>query len=147
MKKNILLILFMALLSAVSGLLMSKMSFIGRVGINLVHKEYKFLKIWWQGAIAVFLVLMILLWVHNLVQQKLPAATARLLHVFLLLLVVAGLYFTYDDFHTDISHRLLGHRFHYGFYLGWIGWMLICLFFIFRTTDQVRGQDRREITA
>ena len=130
------LISLLAVLSVISGYLMSKATWIGRVGITFFHKGYNLLKIWWQGSIAVFLILMILFYVHRFLQQRFPAITARLLHVFILLLVAAGLYFTYDDFHTDITHRLLGRRFHYGFYLIWIGWMMVCLFFIFRKKEE-----------
>jgi len=119
---------------------MSKATWIGRVGITFFHKGYNLVKVWWQGAIAVFLVWMVLFYIHSLIQQRMKAGPAKLMHVFILLLAAAGLYLTYDDFHTDITHRMLGHKFHYGFYLGWVGWLLICLFYIFNSpaTDQDR---------
>ena len=57
------LIFLLAILSTVSGYLLSKASLVGRIGINLFYKEYKFLKVWWQGALVVFIVLLILLFV------------------------------------------------------------------------------------
>ena len=44
MKKALYLAIFQLVLSAVSAYLLSKMSFVGRLGINLFHKEYKILK-------------------------------------------------------------------------------------------------------
>ncbi len=136
MKRNSFLITSLALLSAASGYLMSKASWIGRVGITFFHREYNLLKIWWQGAIAVFLFLMSLYLLHSLLQKKMRPGMARLIHFILLLAAAGGLYLTYDDFTNDFTHHLLGHRFHYGFYLVWIGWMLVCLFFIFKRKDK-----------
>ena len=132
MKRTSLFIILLATLSSVSGYLLSKASWVARVSMTFFYKEYNFMKIWWQGAIAVFLALMILFMLHAIVQKKLPVIGARLLHTIILILVVAGLYLTYYDFTTTFSHKLLGHRFHYGFYLFWIQWILICLFFIFK---------------
>ena len=95
------------------------------------------MKVWWQGAIAIFLALMILFSLHSIVHRRLSLTAARILHVFILLLVAVGLYFTYDDFTHNLSHKILGHRFHYGFYLFWVGWLLICIFFIFKKRKTV----------
>lgn len=150
MKRNILFLSFLATLSAISGMLMSKASWVGRVGMTFFYKEYNLLKIWWQGAIAVFIILLLLFLLHTFLQKKLPAITARLLHIMLLMSAIACLYFTYDDFTNNFSHHLLGRRFHYGFYLGWIGWVLICLFFIFKRPNKTRASvtidsDKKEI--
>ncbi len=132
MKRTFLLLLLLAVLSVISGYLMSEATWIGRVGITLFHKEYNLLKIWWQGASAVFILLLLLFFLHNYFYQRLSVIKARLLHILMLLIAIACLYFTYDDFSNDFSHHLLGWHFHYGFYLFWIGWMLICLFFVFK---------------
>jgi len=132
MKRTFLFLLFLAILSATSGYLMSKASWIGRVGITFFHKEYNLLKIWWQGAIAVYMALFLLFLLHSYLHKKLSLLTARLLDILMLCLTVAGLYFTYEDFHNNFTHRVLGHRFHYGCYLFWVGWMMICLFFVFK---------------
>ena len=138
MKRNILFLLLLALLSVISGMLMSKASWIGRVGMTFFYKEYNLLKIWWQGATAVFVVFLLLFLLHSLIHRALPAVTARLLHIVILVIAFAGLYYTYDDFTNNFSHHLLGRRFHYGFYLGWAGWVLICLFFTFKQSKRVR---------
>jgi hypothetical protein len=129
MRRHFLFIIFLAALSTLSGWLMSHMSWIGRVGINLIHKEYKFLKVWYKGAGVVFGSLLVLYIVQLLVQKRLPVATRRVAHIIALLVAIVGLYFTYNDFRSDISHGLLKERFHLGAYLFWIGWMSISIFF------------------
>lgn len=130
MKRNLPFILYLAVLSAISGWLMSRMSWIGGVGINLIHKEYKFLKVWYEGAGVVFAVLMILFAVHLFFQRKTKRATARNLNIIALLVALAGLYLTYNNFRSDFTHRLLKERFHLGAYLFWIGWISISIFFL-----------------
>jgi len=148
MNRKFLLIIFLALLSAISGYLMSKASWIGRVGITFFYKEYNLLKIWWQGATAVFIILMLLFLLHNVMQQKLSTIAARFFHILALIIAAIGFYYTMNDFTRNLSHRLLGRRFHFGFYLFWIGWILICLFFIFKkrkVTTIVTNSDKTEI--
>ena len=130
MKKNFLFILFLAGLSAASGYLMSNMSWIGRVGVNLVHHEYKFLKVWWQGGLAVFAGLMVLYMVHYIMYKALPIWLSRLLHLMLMGAAGYGFYFTWQDFSDDFTHHIIKSRFHIGAYLFWVGWVLICLFFL-----------------
>jgi hypothetical protein len=147
MKRTISFIFLLAVLSCASGYLLSKASWIGRVGMTFFYKEYNFMKIWWQGAIAVFLTLMILFSLHSIVHRRLSLTAARLLHIFILLLVATGIYFTYDDFTNNLSHKILGHRFHYGFYLFWTSWLLICFFFIFKKRKTViitTSSDKKE---
>lgn len=136
MKRNLLLFSLLAALSALSGFMMSKASWIGRVGMTFFYKEYNLLKIWWQGAIAVFIVLMVLFALHLLIKGrfarlKLPYMAWKGVNIALLMAATAALYFTYNDFTHELAHRMLGWRFHLGFYMVWIGWMIICLFFLF----------------
>jgi hypothetical protein len=119
-------------LAVLSGYLLSKINIIGRAGIALFYKEYRFFKVWWQGALAVFAIWMFLFWLQGFLQKKLVRSQAALLHIAALVIAVIGLYFTYSDFRNDVSHRVIGERFHLGFYLFWIGWMLISLFYLFR---------------
>jgi hypothetical protein len=142
MKRTAPFIFLLALLATASGYLMSKVSWVGKVGITFFHKGYNLLKIWWQGAIAVFLVFLVLFLIHDFANRRLPGMTSRLLHIFILLLTITGFYFTYDDFSTDITHRLLGHHFHYGFYLIWVGWIMICLFFTFKKRSIVTNSGK-----
>jgi len=119
-------------LSVVAGYLLSKATLIGRTGIALFYKEYRFFRYWWKGALLIFGVWMLLFFLHRFLQRHLFRKHADLLHMAALVIAVIGLYFTYSDFRNDFSHRLLGERFHLGFYLFWIGWMLISLYHLFR---------------
>ena len=79
-----------------------------------------------------FGVLLLLFFVQGYLQSKLVRSQARLLHLAAIVIAVIGLYFTYSDFRNDLSHRLIGERFYLGFYLFWIGWMLVSLFYLFQ---------------
>ncbi|MGZ3881699.1 MAG: cytochrome d ubiquinol oxidase subunit II [Flavisolibacter sp.] len=127
------LVLFLALLACLSGYLMSKASFVGRLGMTYVYKEYRFLKTWWQGALAVFVVWIILLVIQTVVERKLSKTRATVIHVIFILLALVGLYFTYSDFQHTTSHRWLKERFHIGAYLFWLGWIIISAFCIVQT--------------
>ena len=132
MKRTAYLVLLLAGLSALSGYLISRINLIGKAGIALMYREYRFMRVWWQGALIVFGLLMLLLFVQNRAHRRLSTTKARLTHTACLLLALGGLVFTYLDFRNDLSHRLVGERFHLGVYLFWISWMLISLFFLSR---------------
>jgi hypothetical protein len=120
-KRIIPVLLILACLSVISGILMSEASFAGRAGINLFYKKYSYLKTWWQGALSVFLVLMVLFIMQGILQRKLSFFKSRIIHSLLLLTTLAGLLFTYSDFRHTTTHRWLGERFHIGAYLFWMG--------------------------
>lgn len=141
MKRNILLVV-LALISVASGFLMSKSTWIGKVGMTFFHKGYNLTKIWWQGALAVFLVLLAFVALHTFIQTRMKGASTRIMHFILLLCAFAGLYLTYEDFHHDFTHRLLGWRFHYGFYFIWFGWICVAIFFLAMKNKAVTNQDK-----
>lgn len=138
MKRLSFLIIALAVLSTLSGYFLSKASWIGRVGISLFYQQYNFLKVWWKAALVGFGALMILLIIQTIIQRKLSFNIAKIIHIILLLLAITGLYFTYQDFRHSLSHRWLGERFHIGFYLFWIQWMIISLFYIFQNKNQIK---------
>jgi hypothetical protein len=123
-RKYVSLTFVLAVLSLLSGYLLSKVSLTGRAGISLFYKEYRFLKVWWQGALVVFGTLLLLLLLQASISSKLTRTKANLFHGFMILLALLGLYFTYQDFRHTIAHRLLGERFHLGAYLFWISWII-----------------------
>jgi hypothetical protein len=127
-KRISILIVLLAALAALSGYLMSKASFIGRLGMTYFYKEYRFLKTWWKGALAVFVVWIIVLIAQTIVEKKLKTRTASLIHVVFILLALLGLYFTYSDFQHTTSHRWLKEKFHIGAYIFWLGWIIISVF-------------------
>lgn len=131
-KSTSFVLLLLAALAALSGYLLSKASLVGKVGITLIYKEYSFLKVWWQGALAVFACWLLLFLIQGWAQRKAKGSNAALVHIAALVLAAIGLFFTYQDFRNNLSHRLLGERFHIGGYLFWIGWMIISLAFLFR---------------
>jgi hypothetical protein len=130
LKRNAVFVGIMALLAAITGFMMSRMTTVGRWGLSIFYKEYGFLKIWWQAALLVFAIWMIIYAAHRLVQQKVSKASALAVNLISLMFGIAGLYFTYLDFRNDFSHRLMGERFHIGFYLFWLGWMSISIYFL-----------------
>lgn len=134
MKRKSLLVLLLLALSALTGYLLSKASLVGRVGISLFYKEYKILKVWWQSGLFVFAVWMILFFLQDWLKRKVSPNRSKLIQVGALLLALAGLFLTYQDFRNNLSHRLLGERFHLGGYLFWIGWIIISVFHLIRDT-------------
>ena len=130
MKRTTPFILFLLILSCISGYLLSKASLVGRVGIDLFYKEYKFLKVWWQGALTVFIVLAILYFVQLIITKRTNKSKAYLINIIAFILAIVGIYFTYQDFRNTNTHRWLGERFHLGAYLFWFGWMAISIFHI-----------------
>lgn len=131
-KSTSFILLLLAALAALSGYLLSKASLVGKVGMTLVYKEYSFLKVWWQGALAVLAAWLVLLLIQGGVNRRAKGGNAALAQIVALVLAAIGLFFTYQDFRNNLSHRLLGERFHIGGYLFWIGWMIISLFYLFR---------------
>jgi cell division protein FtsW (lipid II flippase) len=129
-KHSVPFIAMLAVLSCISGYLMSKASLVGKIGMSLFYQEYNFLKVWWQGALVIFGALMVLFIIHSVVNRMRRRSTAIIIHIIMLCAAVLGLYATYDNFRHDLSHRWLGERFHVGVYIFWLCWMMICLFFL-----------------
>lgn len=126
------ILILLAALAALSGYLLSKASLVGKAGITLMYQEYKFLKVWWQGAGVVFICWLFFFILQGWINRKAKGQNASLAHTGALLIAAIGLFFTYHDFRNNLSHRLLGERFHVGAYLFWIGWMIISLFYLFK---------------
>lgn len=123
------LVAVQALLSTLSGIFMSQMSFIGKVGISVMYREYGLFKIWWKTAALLFgvqLALIIVLW---LIKRLLSRKLALVAILLFLLFGLTGAYFTYLDF-TTTSHRLMKMNFHAGGYLFWGAWVLACIYFL-----------------
>jgi hypothetical protein len=128
----------LAFLSCLSGWLMSRPSLVGRMGIELFYKEYKFLRTWWQGALAVFVTLMILLVLQGIVYRKLSVRKSNLVQLGMILLALLGFYFTYNDFHHTATHRWLKERFHIGAYLFWASWIMISIYYLIqKRTEEI----------
>lgn len=137
MKRKSVFVLYLLALSCIAGSVLSKASLVGRVGISLFYKQYKFLKVWWQGGLLVFAVWMLLFFLQGLAQRKLSPAKSKLVQVGAIAIAIAGLYFTYQDFRHTTTHRWLGERFHLGGYLFWIGWISIGVFYLTETKKTI----------
>jgi hypothetical protein len=130
MKRKSYLVLLLLVLAGIAGYVLSKASLVGRVGISLFYRQYKFLKVWWQGGLLIFVIWMILFFLQGWVQRKLSPKASQLIQVAAVVFALSGLYFTYQDFRHTTSHRWLGERFHLGGYLFWLGWIIISVFYL-----------------
>ena len=130
MKRIPYIALLQAVLAIISGFLISKMSWIGRVGVTWFMPQYSIFKSWWKTAIVLFLVQMLVLGIQWLVKRKAVRKTANLTALIFLLIGIIGLYFTYNDFQSTFTHKLMKEKFHLGFYIFWLGWIGTCLYFL-----------------
>jgi hypothetical protein len=142
MKHNTIYISVIALLSILAGYLLSSISLVGRVGIGLFYKEYRFLKTWWKGALLIFIVWLFLSIIHHILHKKVSKRRYNIISAISLIIAVAGLYFSYSDFSHTLSHRWLGERFHLGVYLFWLGWMGI----IIKTLLQKKPEENNDFS-
>jgi len=130
MKRIQFIILLQAIFSMLSGYLISKMSFLGRLGINLFYNEYKIFKSWWQTALVLFTIQMLVLGIQWFVKNSKSNSASLITSGILLCISLVGLYATYYDFQHTFSHKLLREKFHLGFYLFWLCWLGSCLYFL-----------------
>ena len=129
MKNVTILGLAQALLSLISGVLISKMSFIGKIGISTMYREYIIFKTWWKTALLLLVIQLVLIAVLQLFRTKVSVSFSRLLAFLLIVLGGIGAYFTYIDF-TTTSHKMMRLSFHLGFYLFWVGWFITCFYYL-----------------
>ena len=128
MNRERVFIISLGFFSIVAGYLLSAISFVGRAGISLFYTEYQFLKTWWKGALLVFFVWILLFLIQSYLVTNVRKKNSNIFQTVVMMIAVAGLYFTYSDFRNTLSHRWLGERFHLGAYLFWLGWIAITIF-------------------
>lgn len=128
MKKILNLILLQAIISLISGILLSKMSLVGKIGISVVYTEYALLKSWWKAALVVFAIQLITMAILYVCKRFLIYKTFVIVNLVLIILGLLGLFFTYIDF-TATSHKYMNSSFHTGGYLVWAGWFINCIYF------------------
>ena len=116
-------------LAIIAGWTLSKASLVGKVGINVLHREYQFLNSWWKGALLIWVIWLVLEIVQYQILKRYRRSINLTIQAAFIFLAVLGIYYTYLDFKT-FSHGILGDRFHIGGYLFWIGWCIISIFFI-----------------
>jgi hypothetical protein len=140
-KRQAYFLVFLLLLAILAGWLISHLNFIGRLGVNLVHREYQFLRSWWKAASLVGIIWLILWSVHAVVAQRASRGRNNLVNFVSLLVAALGLYFTYRDFRTDFTHRIIGERFHLGAYLFWVGWGIIAIWSAISYVDKAKTRN------
>lgn len=128
--KWIILLLLQVIVSLISGILLSKMSIIGRIGVSTVYTEYGFLKHWYKGFAAVLVAQIILIAILWLVKRFTTYKNFSIVNLVFIILGLLGLLYTYYDF-TSTSHKYMNDQFHWGGYLFWIGWFITCFYFFF----------------
>lgn len=137
------IILLQAVLAVISSFLISKMSWIGRIGVTWFMPQYGIFKSWWKTALVLFLVQMIVLGIQYLVKQKANHKNALINTIVFFIIGIIGLYFTYNDFQSTFTHKLMKEKFHLGFYIFWLGWVISCLYFLF--SPKKLPKEKREI--
>ncbi len=135
MKNISILALVQAILALICGILMSKMSFIGRMGINFLHRDYLIFKTWWKTAILIFAIQLILILILVVARSLSPSKVNRLICILFVVFGLIGAYATYIDF-TTTTHKMMKGSFHSGGYLFWFGWLISCSYFLFSSTKK-----------
>ena len=137
MGKNIfILILIQALLAILMAFLISKMSFIGRMGITFVYKEYLVFKSPWKTALLLFAVQTFLILILAFFKYFTPSKIANTVAIFTILIGLGAAYYTYLDF-TTTSHKYMKSNFHMGFYLFWFAWIFSAVYLLFLKKKKV----------
>jgi len=135
MNKNVILIACQAFLCAIAAYLVSKISFLGKVGIAVFYREYSFLRSGWKTFLLFFVIQLVLILLLNYALKRVSKKTMKLLGSALFFTGLIALWATYYDFQYTFAHRLLKERFHLGFYLFWIGWMSTCIYFMMQARN------------
>ncbi|SHF11252.1 hypothetical protein SAMN02745131_01825 [Flavisolibacter ginsengisoli DSM 18119] len=130
MKRRSVYLLILSFFSLVAAYFLSQLSLTGRVGINLIYTQYKFLKHPYIGFLVMFLVFLILFFILHFLYKRLKSNNANKISLTILFLGVIGTLFTFYDFTNNLSHKLLGWRFHFGTYLFWLGWISIPIYYL-----------------
>jgi len=129
-RSRTLLLACLFFISLIAGMLVSRPSLIGRIGIEFFYTEYKFLRTWWKAA-AVFLIFNLALYgILLLLRRRLANGPMLITCAITILLLTAGLFLTWKDFHDTTTHRWLKWRFHTGFYLFWLAAFLVPVHFL-----------------
>ncbi len=130
MKKILNIILFQAVISLISGILLSKMSFIGKIGISVAYKEYTLLKTWWKAALVVFVIQLLIIGILYITKRYYAYKNFVIVSLIVFIVGLLGLFYTYIDF-TTTSHKYMNSKFHSGGYVFWGGWFITCFYFFF----------------
>ncbi len=146
MKRNYLLLMFILVcLSLLSGNLTAGVSLIGKIGISFFYQQFSFFQSWWQSSLVCLALMLIVGIVLYFIDRSVSGMKRKVVLIACFLFFLAGLYFTFRDFRTDLAHRWLGERFHVGVYLYWIGFGIISLFFALTEKKTITVSDTETI--
>ena len=137
MRKLYILIFSQAALCALETWLILKISLIGKIGIALVHREYRVFRSGWKTFGLFFGLQLAVIGVLLLVQKKYSRKILQRIAWILIGAAMVGLVATYLDFMNIYSHRLLKERFHLGFYIFWLSWIGSCTLFLIHKNERV----------
>ena len=112
------LVLIQVIISLVSGILLSQMSLIGKIGVSTFYTEYGFLKHWYKGFAAVLIIQLLLIAVLWIVKRITTYKNFSIVNLILVIVGLIGLIYTFYDF-TSTSHKYMNSKFHTGGYLFW----------------------------
>ena len=143
MKKITSILLFQGLISVVSGILITQMSLLGRIGIHIMYRQFLVFRSWWKTALLLFAVQCLLLALLYGVRKAMSLSSAKKVAWILLLVGILGAGTTYWDF-SHTMHKVMKAKFHFGFYFFWLGWAVSCLYFI-SVKDEERKVTNEEI--
>ncbi len=128
-RKLAVLIIFHSVFTLLQVYLISKISLLGKIGISIAYKEYKFLRSGWKMYLLLMAVQLLIIGLFNYGYKKFGRRTYFKLIGAVAIVTLTGLWATYNDFTHTFSHRLLEEPFHLGFYLFWMGLIATCIFF------------------
>lgn len=137
MKKSTSILLFQGLISVVSGILITQMSLLGRIGIHTMYRQFLVFRSWWKTALLFFAAQCLLLALLYGVRKAMRLSSAKKVAWILLLIGILGAGTTYWDF-SHTMHKVMKAKFHFGFYFFWLGWAVSCLYFI-----SLKGEERK----
>ena len=145
MKNKIIIVVVIAFLSLLSGILISKMSLLSKVGITFIYDEYSLLKSWWKTGLLMFIIQIAIFTILSLIQKN-TDKKVRYYGFPLILTIIGtvGLYMTYLNF-TETSHRLMNSNFKIGFYLFWITWIGNSLSFLLNKKQDIINKENVDI--
>lgn len=146
MKRNYLLLVFiLVFLSLLSGNLTAGVSLVGKIGISFFYKQFSFFQSWWQSSLVCLALMLVVGAILYFIDRSTNGLKRKIVLIACFLIFLAGLYLTFRDFRTDLTHRWLGERFHVGVYLYWIGFGIISLFFALTEKKKIIVSDTETI--
>ncbi|BAV07956.1 hypothetical protein [Filimonas lacunae] len=134
--KTAILIAVQTVLCLLEAYLISKISLLGKLGIAMFYKQYRFLRSGWKTFLLLLAIQLLLTGILTMAKKRLSHRKVVYTGMSLLLIGMIALWGTYYDFQYTFSHRLLKEKFHLGFYLFWLGWIGTCLFFLVKRAEK-----------